>query len=88
MLFQQGISAEGVQLSMVVEWEFSSPFRKGGVCMRVYMGVFKNINCVCYLNKSLSSAKGEVGVGVKKVNLTLMTVFIRFKFQLSELKPL
>lgn len=57
-----------------------------GRSVRVYLGVVKNINCVCDLNKSLSGAEGDVG-WVKKVNLTLMTVFIRFYFQLSELKP-
>ena len=93
VLFLQGIShAEGVQLSTVVEWGLSSPLRTGGVCLCVCVcvcvaGVVEKINCVCDLNESLNSGKGEVGVAVEKVNLTLMRLLIGFKFQWSNSKP-
>lgn len=86
VLFLQGIShAEGVQLSMAVEWGLSSPLRRGGVRLRVPVcrGGCRKINCVCDLNESLNSGKGEVGVA----NFALMRVLIRIKFQWSNSKP-
>lgn len=91
VLFRQGIShAEGVQLSMVVEWGLSSPSRRGGVrlcvCGVLAGGLSKNKLCL-WSQRVPEQWKGrggcEVGLAVEEVNLTLMRVLIRFKFQRS-----
>lgn len=91
VLFRRGIShAEGVQLSMVVEWGLSSPSRRGGVRLCVSGGLSKNKLCLWSqrVPEQWNGRGGcEVGVAVEKVNLTLMRVLIRFKFQRSNSKP-